>query len=420
MQPIVTRSAQDLSRIARAADLEAPARMRWDSRRACWDAIEMGSKIIRDIQQIAATHHDWESLEQARRFIDPNARQLLEFRSDAIDALKRAPHHASGFLHSKYVHHKGSKRPRACSALCLISGVERQEIPGLVAFDRVVVDVEHMGQALGPAAVDDIFRVRKLIGEYVLISTNVSETPQIVRNLSNGAVDTRATAALTSLKVLSAIQAGADVVKVGFAHLDPYKHDLTSGEVVRQMHEVRLHVDRAQDEHMMVRSLAGKYPLVSVFFPEIGIDYNAERPMDIAAKAIELTAEGGWQGVLIDTFEKNAKPKKAYRDYFSLADTHALAEMAHRHNLELWIAGSITQPEVKDLVACQVDLICFGGAARHASGSRSEQVPARAAAGTDENPILRPLVEDLVRSFEEADPRTDRSTWAGLATEVTS
>ena len=67
-----------------------------------------------------------------------------------------------------------------------------------------------MGQALGPATVDDIFRIRKLIGEYV--------------------------------------------------------------------------------QHMMVRSLAGKYPLVSVFFPEIGIDYNAERPMDIAAKAIELTA----------------------------------------------------------------------------------------------------------------------------------
>lgn len=420
MEPIVIRDAQDVARIAGAAELDAPIGKRWDSRRACWDAIEMGSKIIRDIQRVAATHHDWESLEDARRFVDPNARRLLQLRGEAIDALKRAPHHASGFLHSKYVHHRGSKRPRACSALCLISGSERQEIPGLVAYDRVVVDVEYMGQALGPATVDDIFRIRKLIGEYVLISTNVSETPQIVRNLSDGKVDNRATAALTSLKVLSAIQAGADVVKVGFAHLDPYKHDLTSGAVVEQMREVRRYVDRAQDEHMMVRSLAGKYPLVSVFFPEIGIDYNAERPMDIAAKAIELTAEGGWQGLLIDTFEKNAVPKKAYRDYYSLADTHALAEMAHKHNLELWIAGSITQPEVKDLVACEVDLICFGGAARHGSGLRVEGAAATAGPGKDDNPIQRSLVEDLVRAFEEADPRTDGSTWPGLEPEVVS
>lgn len=420
MQPLITRTAKDVATIAQAADLEAPARKRWDSRRACWDAIEMGSKIIREIQRIAATHHDWESLDDAKRFVDPNAWRLLQLRKDAIDALKRAPHHAQGFLYSKYVHHQGSKHPRACSSLCLISGSERQEIPGLVAYDRVVVDVEHMGQALGPATVDDIFRIRKLIGEYVLISTNVSETPQIVRNLSNGRVDTRATAALTSLKVLSAIQAGADVVKVGFAHLDPYKHDLTSEEVVKQMLEVRGYVDRAQEENMMVRSLAGKYPLVSVFFPEIGIDYNAERPMDIAAKAIELTAAGGWQGLLIDTFEKNAKPKKAYRDYYSLADTHALAEMAHKHNLELWIAGSITQPEVKDLVACEVDLICFGGAARHASGSRAETGTGNGAPEKEENPIQRALVEDLVRAFEEADPRTDSSTWPGRTAEVVS
>lgn len=420
MQPIIIREAGDVARIAKAADLDAPLGRRWDSHRACWDAIEMGSKVIRDIQRVAATHHDWESLEDARRFVDPNARRLLQLRGEAIDALKRAPHHASGFLHSKYVHHRGDKRPRACSALCLISGSERQEIPGLVAYDRVVVDVEHMGQALGPATVDDIFRIRKLIGEYVLISTNVSETPQIVRNSSDGKVDNRATAALTSLKVLSAIQAGADVVKVGFAHLDPYKHDLTSGAVVEQMTEVRRYVDRAQDEHMMVRSLAGKYPLVSVFFPEIGIDYNAERPMDIAAKAIELTAEGGWQGLLIDTFEKNARPKKAYRDYYSLADTHALAVMAHKHNLELWIAGSITQPEVKDLVACEVDLICFGGAARHGSGLRAEGGAATAVPGHDENPIQRSLVEDLVRAFEEADPRLDGSTWPGLSPEVVS
>lgn len=408
---LIRRSPEEADRLAEAGGLSGPAKSRWDSRRAVWDAVSAGGDVLLEVQRLGASRREWESIEDAKPFLDEAARRMLQYRVEAIESLKRAPHHAQGFLHSKNVHHKGHKAPRACTSLCLISGSARQEIPGLVAYDRVVVDVEYMGQALGPATMDDIFRIRKLIGEHVLISTNVSETPQLVRNLATGKVDTRATAALTSLKALSAIQAGADVVKIGFAHLDPYKHDLTSDEIVQEMKLVREYVDRAQEDKMLVRSLAGKYPLVSVFFPEIGIDYNADRPMDVARKAVEITKAGGFQGLLIDTFEKNARPKKVYRDYYSLAETKAIADLAHEANLELWLAGSITQPEVKDLVACGADLLCFGGAARHRSGDRAEASGQKAAADAEENPIQRSLVEDLVRAFEESDPRTDGSKW---------
>lgn len=79
--------------------------------------------------------------------------------------------------------------------------------------------IEHLEQALGPATVDELVETRRAIGEQVYISTNVSESPQIVRSIKTGRIDTRSTAALTATKVIAAIEAGADVVKVGFAHL---------------------------------------------------------------------------------------------------------------------------------------------------------------------------------------------------------
>jgi len=138
---------------------------------------------------------------------------------------------------------------------------------------------------------------------------------------------------------------------------------------------------------------------VSVFFPEIGIDSNGERPFEIAEKGIRLTAKAGWQGLLIDTYEKFTGKK--YKDFYSLHDTQSLAKLAHDHGIELWIAGSISRAEVPALLQCKVDLICFGGAARHASGQRSE-----GKGNQRDDSIKRPLVEDLVKTFEVHDPRS--------------
>jgi uncharacterized protein (UPF0264 family) len=286
------------------------------------------------------------------------------------------------------------------TALCLVSGHEGQEIPGLVSPDRVVVDAEHMESALGPATLTEIFKIRKRIGESVYISTNVSETPQVVRDLRTGEVDLRATGALTASKVVAALNSGADVVKVGFANMDAFKRDMTSKNVLEQMKLVRKLVDEVVQERLIVIPLnvAKRYPIVSVFFPEVGIDSHGERPRDIAEKAIDLTAKGGWQGVLIDTFEKFTK--KSYRDFYSLKDTAELARMAHDRGIEYWIAGSIPLAEVAELIDCKVDLICFGGAARHATGKRIE-----VKGGAQDETIKRPLVEALVKVFERHDPR---------------
>ncbi len=386
----IVRSAEDVAEIRRRGD-------HTDSRSAAWLAISKGSEVIAEMQRLAQRHKRWTTLKDARGQLNPIAKSLLRKRLEALARFKQAPHHRQGFRLSRYT---GAKHNRHVAALCLISGHQGQEIPGLVRFDRVVVDVEHMEQALGPATVDEIFRIRRTVGEYVYISTNVSESPQIVRSMKTGLIDTRSTAALTATKVIAAVDAGVDVVKVGFAHMDEYKRDLRSDEVLRQMRIVRKLVDDAVAEGAIVMPLnkTTRYPLISVFFPEIGINAHGERPLEIAAEGIRLTAAAGWQGVLLDTYEKHTG--KRYRDFFSIADTERLTALAHGKGIELWVAGSIALDEVVPLVKAKVDLICFGGAARHRTGQRTQIVH-----GRPDQTIKRPLVEQLVRAFERADPR---------------
>jgi len=386
----VTRSAADLDEIRRRGD-------HTDSRRAAWFAISKGSEVIAEMQRAAQQHKRWTALRDARGLLNSSAKEVLRMRLAALARFKQAPHHRQGFRLSRYT---GAKHYRPVAALCLISGHQGQEIPGLVRFDRVVVDVEHMEQALGPATVDEIFRIRRTIGEYVYISTNVSESPQIVRSMKTGLIDTRSTAALTATKVLAAIDAGVDVVKVGFAHMDEFKRDLRSDEVLKQMRIVRQLVDDAVSEGAIVMPLnrTTRYPLISVFFPEIGINAYGERPLEIAKEGIRLAAGAGWQGVLLDTYEKHTG--KRYRDFYSIPDTKRLAKLAHGEGIELWVAGSIALEEVVPLVRAKVDLICFGGAARHRTGQRTQIVH-----GRPDQTIKRPLVEQLVAAFERADSR---------------
>ncbi len=387
---LVKRTDADLDSVRRKGD-------HTDSRKAAWFAIGRGSEVLADIQQVGRGRR-WETLGDARSFVNPQAQRLLDMRLEAIHKFKVAPHHRRGFRPSART---GAKNPRPVNALCLISGHEGQEIPGLVDFERVVVDAEHMEQALGPATLTEIFQIRQRIGENVYISTNVSETPQIVRSVQTGEIDERATAALTASKVIAALNAGADVVKVGFANLDPYKRDLGADRVLRQLKAVRKMVDDVVKDKLLVYPLGdsqGRYPLVSVFFPEIGIDSSSERPMDIARTGIALTKKGGWQGILIDTFEKYSG--KRYDDFFSVEDTKKLSLQAHRAGIELWIAGSIRREEVAAYLRSGVDLICFGGAARHATGVRVTRKGGKA----DES-IKRDLVEKLVAVFDRADPK---------------
>lgn len=386
----ITRTKADIAAIHQKGD-------HVDSRKAAWFAIAKGSEIIEEIQTLARHKRTWTVLQHSLPYINPEARRILEMRREAIDKFKQAPHHRQGYRLSRYTK---SKHPRPVSALCLISGHKGQEIPGLVCNDRVVVDAEHMEQALGPATVSEIIEIRKAIGEQVYISTNVSESPQIVRSMKTGKIDTRSTAALTASKVIAAIQAGADVVKVGFAHMDEFKRDLKSDEVLKQMRMVRKQVDAAVKSGVIVMPLnrTQRYPLVSVFFPEIGINSHGETPMEIAQEGIRLSAAAGWQGILIDTYEK--RTGKRYHDFYSLKDTATLSRLAHAAGLEFWVAGSINLQEVVPLVKCRVDLICFGGAARHPSGQRTAVVR-----GRSDQTIKRPLVEKLVQAFERGEQR---------------
>lgn len=384
---LVQRSSADTEAIAVVGNHK-------DSRRAAWLAIKLGGEVIREIQELGRTQRSWQSLADALPYLNDEARTLLRMRREAIDSLKHAPHHVHGFRLSADT---GAKIPRVTNPLCLISGYEGQEIPGLVAYSRVVVDAEHMEQALGPATLAEIYDIRKRVGEHIYISTNVSETPQIVRNLRTGDVDVRATSALTASKVTAALGAGADVVKVGFANLDPCKRDLCYSHVLEQMRQVRTLVDDVVSQNLVVIPLTktARYPLIGVFFPEIGIDSHGERPREIAEKGITLAAKAKWQGILIDTFEKHTG--RRYWDFYSVEDTADLARKAHSLGLDFWVAGSIRCEEIQRLIKCNVDLICFGGAARHRTGVRVEDLGDR-----KDEAIKRPLVEDLIAEFEAA------------------
>lgn len=210
---LIKRTDSDVDEIRRRGD-------HTDSRRTAWFAIGKGSEVIAEIQQLARRHRRWTTLVQALPFVNPQARAILRMRQEALARFKQAPHHRQGLRLSRST---GVRYPRPVNSLCLISGHEGQEIPGLVQHDRVVVDAEHMDQALGPATIAEIVDIRRRIGEQVYISTNVSESPQIVRSFKTGRIDTRSTAALTATKIIAAINAGADVVKVGYAHMDEFK-----------------------------------------------------------------------------------------------------------------------------------------------------------------------------------------------------
>ena len=183
--------------------------------------------------------------------------------------------------------------------------------------------------------------------------------------------------------------------------MDEFKRDLRSEEVLRQMEVVRREVDRAVRQGAIVMPLnrTARYPLISVFFPEIGINSHGEQPVEIALEGIRLTATSGWQGLLLDTYEKHTG--RRYKDFYTVEDTARLARIAHDRGIEMWVAGSISLDEVPALVKAKVDVLCFGGAARHRTGQRSVIVQ-----GKPDQTIKRPLVEKLVGAFERADRRS--------------
>jgi uncharacterized protein (UPF0264 family) len=385
---LITRQQSDVDELVLFGDHK-------DSRKACWRAIRAGSRVIGEIQSKAA-YQGWLCLEDAIRHLDPRARRILEMRSEAIQVFKQAPHHEKGYRLSRAT---GAPYPREADALCLISGHAGLEIPAMLDATRVVLDVEHMEQALGPATLDEIAAVRLAVGEFVYISTNVSETPQLVRDLRTGAIDTRSSAALTASKVVAAIQAGADVVKVGFANIDPIKRDLRFEEVAGHMRLVRSLVDRVVKDKLVNMPLnrTTRYPLCAVFFPEIGIDAHGDKPLEIAQKGLKLAHEAGWQAVLIDTFEKHTG--RRYFNFLSTKDTAELTKSAHRMGLEYWVAGSVRRNEIRVLLEAGVDLICFGGAARHREGVRSKVKD-----GAEDESIKPNLVRGLLAEFGKAGP----------------
>ena len=87
---LVTRTREQVEEIRSKGD-------HTDSRAAAWFAIGRGSELIRDIQQVARTRPDWKRMEDARPFLNDEAKAILDMRLESIHRFKVAPHHAKGF-----------------------------------------------------------------------------------------------------------------------------------------------------------------------------------------------------------------------------------------------------------------------------------------------------------------------------------
>ena len=125
-RPLIVRRPEDILEIS-------PPGSHVDSWKAAWRAIRAGGEVIAEVATHSRDVADGIAEGGAAR-AESEPQKLLEMRLEAIHKFKVAPHHRYGFRLSAET---GTRYSRPVNSLCLISGHEGQEIPGLVDADRV-------------------------------------------------------------------------------------------------------------------------------------------------------------------------------------------------------------------------------------------------------------------------------------------
>jgi uncharacterized protein (UPF0264 family) len=199
-----------------------------------------------------------------------------------------------------------------------------------------IADVEHPSSALGTPYPLNIRAVRERLDaegfRELPISTNIGEEQRI-----------RSSACQAALGVAVA---GANYVKCGFAGLDPKAAAYLGRNLVRTLKEWRPECK--------------VYPAV---FPEEEFTVSFDPLTDGPALVEEIDCDG----ILIDTYHKGIG--KGLLDYYSNEQVHAFVEALHAIGKEAWIAGSITEDEIRELWATGVDVICVRAAACEGTAS---------------------------------------------------
>lgn len=200
------------------------------------------------------------------------------------------------------------------------------------AFDAVaggahIVDVEYPATALGTPYPLNIKAVREAVPVQIEVSTNIGE-----EQLKRG------TACQAAVGVAVA---GADIVKAGLAKLPPREATYLAESIARS-----------------VRAFSLRTQTILAFFADPDLAKGFVNPV---RQSPEIAAKSGADGVLIDTFDKSVG--KGLLDYLSLDQIASFVRRCHAVTLEAWLAGSITQAQMRSLWKTGADVICVRQAA---------------------------------------------------------
>ena len=198
------------------------------------------------------------------------------------------------------------------------------------AFEAVrggahIIDVEYPKSALGTPYPINIHTVRAHTPTSRLVSTNIGEMQFRWATASQAA--------------LGVAMAGADIIKIGLAELEPN--------------------DACDVMHRAVRNVRWWFEdkkLVATFFVDDKKGY-----VDPIMEAAIIANKAKANGVLIDTFDKTKG--KGLLDYLNMKDIHKFVKICRKNRVEAWIAGSITKKQLSSLWKTGVDVICVRGAA---------------------------------------------------------
>jgi uncharacterized protein (UPF0264 family) len=193
-----------------------------------------------------------------------------------------------------------------------------------------IADVEHPGSALGTPYPLNIKAVRNKLNregfKNIPISTNIGEEQA-----------NRGTACQAALGVAIA---GSNYVKFGLAGLNLKAAAYLGRSIVRS-----------------VKEWCPKAKLYPAVFPdeEFSISLNPLKEGPKLVKRIKA------DGLLIDTYNKNIG--KGLLDYYNINQLTQLVTDLHAIGKEAWLAGSISEEQLKKVWKTGVDVICIREAA---------------------------------------------------------
>lgn len=202
-----------------------------------------------------------------------------------------------------------------------------------------IADAEYPMSALGTQYPLNIQAIRTSIPKDIPVSTNIGEKQFVWSTAAQAA--------------LGVALAGADIIKVGLAELEP-------DGAIKVMYRVVKNV----------KWWFNQKNLIATFFA----DDDMRKFVDPVGEAPLIADEAGADGVLIDTFDKDKG--RGILDYLSTADIVSFVDLCHKTGVEAWIAGSITKEQLPALWQAGVDVICVRGAACEKGKKRMGNVKA--------------------------------------------